>query len=224
MTMTFGFNTKKLSNRWGQLFATNLVENTAEDPFHSATLTNDGESTEALHAFMQRTIAKHCAKNGAFSDQRGKKSSSKRPNDSIPGILFISEDNAGRSQLASAIARHLGGNNVFVKSVGMVPAAEVSPIIVQVLQERGIDTQNLSPKAANPHAFNKADQVVILGNLNFEELEDIAARHWMIDEINDDIDHARMVADSIETKIRTLFGSMGITPTPGKCAPEFMAA
>ena len=46
----------------------------------------------------------------------------------IPEILFVCVRNAGRSQLAAALAKHLSGGHVHVRSAGSAPTGEIHPL------------------------------------------------------------------------------------------------
>lgn len=56
----------------------------------------------------------------------------------VPEILFVCVHNAGRSQMAAALAEHLSARRVHVRSAGSQPVDEINPFAVQVLAERGI--------------------------------------------------------------------------------------
>ncbi|GMA38953.1 three-helix bundle dimerization domain-containing protein [Mobilicoccus caccae] len=63
----------------------------------------------------------------------------------LPELLFVCVHNAGRSQIAAALARHLSGGRVNVRSAGSQPTGEINPVAVQVLAERGIPCPTPSP-------------------------------------------------------------------------------
>ena len=60
--------------------------------------------------------------------------------------LFVCVENAGRSQMAEAIARAYGVEAV---SAGTVPSTAVNPTVVQVMKERGIQFDVLEAKDAD---------------------------------------------------------------------------
>lgn len=78
-------------------------------------------------------------------------------------VLFVCERNAGRSQLASAVATWLAGEEIFVRSVGLHPVGGINPVVVEVLAERGIPTDHLYQKEITPRAVHRADVVVLMG-------------------------------------------------------------
>lgn len=68
-------------------------------------------------------------------------------------ILFLCTHNSARSQMAEAIARHVGGPHIVVQSAGTEPAA-VHPMALAVLAEKQIATSGLVPS----HVTEVADQ------------------------------------------------------------------
>ena len=53
-------------------------------------------------------------------------------------IVFVCGENACRSQMAEAFARHFAGDRVAVFSAGSKPRGQVDPLAVSVMQEKGI--------------------------------------------------------------------------------------
>ena len=58
-------------------------------------------------------------------------------------VLFVCVENAGRSQMAEAIARAYG---VDASSAGTIPAVAVNPIVVEAMKERGFNLASNKPK------------------------------------------------------------------------------
>ncbi|KAB7741418.1 arsenate reductase ArsC [Nostocoides sp. F2B08] len=81
----------------------------------------------------------------------------------MPEILFVCVHNAGRSQLAAALAQHLSGGRVRVRSAGSAPADEINPHVVTVLAERGIDLAETFPKPLTDRVVQAADVIVTMG-------------------------------------------------------------
>lgn len=52
-------------------------------------------------------------------------------------ILFVCVENAGRSQIAEASAKHYGDGKIEALSAGTMPSSEVNPIVVEVMEEDG---------------------------------------------------------------------------------------
>ncbi|MFJ8550893.1 three-helix bundle dimerization domain-containing protein [Streptomyces sp. NPDC093676] len=85
------------------------------------------------------------------------------PRTSLPRVLFVCSHNAGRSQLAAALLAHRAGDRVAVTSAGTHPAAEVEPVVAQVLTEAGVDLADAFPKPLTDEVVQAADVVVTMG-------------------------------------------------------------
>lgn len=81
----------------------------------------------------------------------------------VPELLFVCVQNAGRSQIAAAIAAHLAPGKVHVRSAGSRPTGEVNPLAVQVLAERGIELAEAYPKPLSDDVLHAADVIVTMG-------------------------------------------------------------
>jgi arsenate reductase (thioredoxin) len=81
----------------------------------------------------------------------------------VPELLFVCVHNAGRSQLAAALAEHLSARRVHVRSAGSTPAGQVNPLVIEVLAERGIALQTPYPKPLSDTVVRAADVVVTMG-------------------------------------------------------------
>jgi arsenate reductase len=80
-----------------------------------------------------------------------------------PEVLFLCVHNAGRSQMAAAFARELGGSRVVVHSAGSAPGETLNPAVVEVMREKGIDISNEAPKKLTDEMGLHADVIVTMG-------------------------------------------------------------
>jgi arsenate reductase len=64
-------------------------------------------------------------------------------------ILFVCVENGGRSQMAEPFAKHYGNGEVEAIDAGIMPSSEISPIVIQVMLEKGIDISKNSPSCIN---------------------------------------------------------------------------
>lgn len=78
-------------------------------------------------------------------------------------VLFVCVHNAGRSQMAAGLLAKHAGDLVDVRSAGSAPAEEVSPAVVQVMAEVGVDLSREFPKPLTTGAVEAADVVVTMG-------------------------------------------------------------
>ena len=81
----------------------------------------------------------------------------------MPEVLFVCEQNAGRSQMAAALTDQLSQGRVHVRSAGSMPAAELNPAVVQAMQEIGIDVGQAFPKPLTDDVVQAADVVITMG-------------------------------------------------------------
>lgn len=82
---------------------------------------------------------------------------------SVPELLFVCVQNAGRSQMAAALAAHLSARRVHVRSAGSAPAEQINPVVVEVLAERGISLTEAYPKPLSDSVMNAADVIITMG-------------------------------------------------------------
>ncbi|GAB3764662.1 arsenate reductase ArsC [Microlunatus parietis] len=81
----------------------------------------------------------------------------------VPELLFVCVHNAGRSQLAAALADHLSGGRVHVRSAGSQPTGVVNPLAIEALAERGIQLAEAYPKPLTDQVVRAADVIVTMG-------------------------------------------------------------
>ncbi len=63
-----------------------------------------------------------------------------------PNVLFLCTGNSCRSQMAEGFLRKYGGNRFTAVSAGTDQAEKVHPFAVQVMDEKGIDIRDQTPK------------------------------------------------------------------------------
>ncbi|MBB3157349.1 ArsR family transcriptional regulator [Microbacterium proteolyticum] len=81
----------------------------------------------------------------------------------IPDVLFVCVQNAGRSQLAAAILRHLAGDRVRVRTAGSEPADAVRAVIITALDEIGVPIAGEYPKPLTDEVVRASDVVITMG-------------------------------------------------------------
>jgi arsenate reductase (thioredoxin) len=127
-----------------------------------------------------------------------------------PEVLFVCVHNAGRSQMAAALLGRYAAGRVRVRSAGSVPADEINPTVVEVLDEIGLDIRAESPKPLSDDAVEEADVVITMGcgdacpvypGKRYEdwELEDPAGK---------DIETVRRIRDEIDGRVRALVNDL----------------
>jgi protein-tyrosine-phosphatase len=127
----------------------------------------------------------------------------------ITKIAFVCAGNAGRSQLATALAeREIDRRDLDIEVVtgGIEPSEQVHEEIVAVLEEIGIDISDRMPRKIRPEDVADADYVVTMG-CSIAEFEpdgwDGVAEQWELDHPSaGDLESAREQRDEIEARVR----------------------
>jgi protein-tyrosine-phosphatase len=121
--------------------------------------------------------------------------------------LFICRENACRSQMAGAFARHLGGDRLDVLTGGSEPAAEVNPLMVEAMAEKGIDMAFKKPRSLDDALEEiTPDVIVTMGCAEKCPFVPGASRHdWDLpDPAGRSMDFMRSVRDDVEARVREL--------------------
>lgn len=124
----------------------------------------------------------------------------------VPDVLFVCVQNAGRSQLASAILRSLAGDRVRVLTAGSEPAGAISPLIIAALDEVGIPVGGEYPKPLTDEVVRAADFVITMGCGDACPI--YPGRRYLDWELPDPaamtMDGVREVRDDIDKRVRSL--------------------
>ena len=123
-----------------------------------------------------------------------------------PSVLFMCVHNAGRSQMAAGLLKHLTGNRVKVFSAGSKPANELNPAAVEAMAEIGIDISQSIPMLFNESLMEEVDIVVTMGcGDTCPILPGKNYLDWQLDDPADQkIEKVREIRDQIENKVRLL--------------------
>lgn len=78
-------------------------------------------------------------------------------------ILFVCEQNAGRSQMAAVLTNHAGAGRVHVRSAGSAPGADIHDVVRQALLEVGLDIAEEFPKPLTDDVVQAAHVVITMG-------------------------------------------------------------
>jgi len=121
-------------------------------------------------------------------------------------IVFVCVENARRSQMAQGFAERLGKGKLEIFSAGSRPSSQIDPLIIEVMNEKGIDLSGKRPKSLNELPSTEMDYLVTMG---CEETCPAVSTKKIIEwEIPDpkgkSIDVFREVRDLIEDKVKSL--------------------
>ena len=86
-----------------------------------------------------------------------------RVGSTVPSVVFLCVQNAGRSQMAAGWASALAGVRVEVFSGGSDPASEVNATAVDAMAEVGIDIADQFPKPWTDEIVRAADVIITMG-------------------------------------------------------------
>lgn len=86
----------------------------------------------------------------------------RRKEAAVTKIFFACRQNAGRSQMAAAIAQELATSDVSIMSAGTEPAEEVHPEVRDALAEIGLEPF-AQPEKLDPAKVKMADWVITMG-------------------------------------------------------------
>lgn len=78
-------------------------------------------------------------------------------------VLFVCRQNAGRSQMSSALFERAARGAHHALSAGTTPADHVHPEVVEVMRELGIDLSDRIPQLLTRELAEHADVVVTMG-------------------------------------------------------------
>ena len=78
-------------------------------------------------------------------------------------VLFVCVENAGRSQIAEALANKYGKDKFIASSAGNKPADKVNPVVVDAMKEVGIDISGNKPKLLTAKMALDVDLIVTMG-------------------------------------------------------------
>jgi arsenate reductase len=137
------------------------------------------------------------------------------PAEGTPEVLFVCVRNAGRSQMAAAILRHLAGDRVHVRTAGSEPAGEVSPAILSALDEIGVPVGGEFPKPLTDEVVRAADVVVTMGCGDACPVYP-GKRYldWELDDpVGRPVGRVRDIRDDIDRRVRALIAEL-LNPEP----------
>ena len=134
----------------------------------------------------------------------------------VPEVLFVCEQNAGRSQMAAALTTALSGGAVHVRSAGSAPAEQLNPNVIAVMAELGLSLEDAFPKPLTDDVVQAADVVITMGCGDACPVyPGTRYRDWeLTDPAGLSLDEVRVIRDQIADQVRELLATLGISPSP----------
>ncbi len=134
----------------------------------------------------------------------------------VPEILFVCVHNAGRSQMAAALAGHIGGDKVHAWSAGTEPTDQVLAEAVTAMAEIGVDLSASAPKPWTNELVRAADVVVTMGcGDNCPYFPGVRYVDWQVpDPAGKPLDEVRAIRDDLQERVEDLVASLVAGPAP----------
>ena len=129
-----------------------------------------------------------------------------------PSILFVCVHNAGRSQMAAALATELSSGRVEVRSAGSAPSDSIPQNVHDAMQEIGLSLEGAFPKPLTDEVVRASDVVITMGCGDAcpiypgKRYED-----WSLNDPSElDLDGVREVRNDISERISNLLKEMKV--------------
>ena len=124
-------------------------------------------------------------------------------------VIFVCVHNTGRSQMAAAFFNLIAKDKAKAFSAGTQPADSVNPIVVEAMQEAGIDISGNRPQLLTTDLVQRADRMITMGcgadveavcPAGFLETED-----WAIDDpYGKPIEQVREIREEVRRRVENL--------------------
>ncbi len=125
-------------------------------------------------------------------------------------VLFACRENACRSQMAAAFARLYAGDRLDVACAGSTPAQHVNPMMIEAMQELGVDMAFLTTQALDAAVERQPpDEIITMGcGEQCPVLPGVRRQDWDLpDPAGQSMDMMRGVRDQIESRVKAYIGN-----------------
>ncbi len=124
----------------------------------------------------------------------------------VPEVLFVCVHNAGRSQMAAGLLKHLANGRVNVRTAGSDPADELNAVAIEAMAELGIDLNQEFPKRLTDEFVRDADVVITMGCGDTCPIyPGKRYQDWELDDpAGQDLPAVREIRDQIAGRVRAL--------------------
>ena len=121
-------------------------------------------------------------------------------------VLFVCQQNAGRSQMSQALFERAANGRHQARSAGTRPAEQVHGVVVDVMREQGIDLSARRPQKLTDDLGQWADVVVTMGC--GDECPYIAGKKYIDWDLQDpdgkSVGEVRAIRNDINARVRQL--------------------
>jgi protein-tyrosine-phosphatase len=125
---------------------------------------------------------------------------------------FVCVRNAGRSQMSAAFAERERAKRalddcVEIRSGGTRPADAIHDVVVEAMDEVGVDVSDRTPTAVSTAALESCDVVATMGCSTLElDAETVEVRDWALpDPDGEHIERVRAIRDEVADRVEALF-------------------
>jgi arsenate reductase len=189
---------ESLSEEFAGIFSTETVERFMAESVHAL---KDSRLKDFVPLFVHRFARERLRALGQVEGKITK---------TVPEVLFVCVQNAGRSQMAAALLDHYADGRVHVRSAGSDPADRINPNVVTAMAELGVDIGKEFPKPMTDEIVQAADAVVTMGCGDAcpiypgKRYED-----WEVDDPAEaDLDGVRRIRDDIGQRVQRLLDEL----------------
>ena len=129
-------------------------------------------------------------------------------------ILFVCVQNAGRSQMAEGFFKKYAPDGFEPSSAGTKPISQINPLVIQVMNEIGIDISKQRSKDLTEDMMRNSDKIINMGCMDKNFCPTLfipKVIDWGIDDPRDKpIDKVREIRDEIERRIKELAADVSV--------------
>jgi arsenate reductase len=128
----------------------------------------------------------------------------------VPEVLFVCVHNAGRSQMAAALAHHYAGTHLHIRTGGSQPGEAIHPEVVHAMKEIGLSLNEEFPKPLTDEVIAAADVVVTVGcGDTCPVLPGRRYEDWPIDDpAGASAEQVAAIRDEIDSRLRVLLAQV----------------
>jgi protein-tyrosine-phosphatase len=130
-------------------------------------------------------------------------------------ILFVCVENAGRSQMAEGFFKKYAPDGIKTFSAGTKPAYRINPVVIEVMEEVGIDISKQKSKELTDEMIRESDKVVIMGCMDKNFCPTIwlpKVIEWNLeDPKGKSIEEVREIRDEIEKRVKEVVAEITTT-------------
>lgn len=132
-------------------------------------------------------------------------------------VIFACVHNAGRSQMAAAFFNALADPAAASAiSAGTQPAEKVHPVVVEAMQEVGIDLRDATPQRLTTELASGASHLITMGcGEECPYLPGLEVLDWPLpDPRGQPVERVREVRDEIRRRVSDFVDAQGWSPAP----------